>query len=298
MALKKELEELLASAFPDEKDREEQRKLLEKYPTFGEGFLRQSDYDRKMNEVKSDRQKEQEALQTARELAAKWQKWADDNKPVHENLLTEYKKISDRNKELEEIVAKAAEGGGGGGTGGGGGEPVDEKKLMERVNSEIGKRGFVSNAEVAKIVEEQAKKIAKEERDAFFKETLPNMMEYSQKLTDFSFSHRQEFNEPFDRKAFSKFVADNKLEDMDKAYDMFVGEKRTERKIKEETEKRVQAELSKRNFPGSGATPSPELGPVEARFKTGKGTDGLPADATISAAAMAAAAELRAEGKN
>lgn len=296
MALKKELEELLASAFPDEKDREEQRKLLEKYPTFGEGFLRQSDYDRKMNEVKTDRQKEQEALQTARELATKWQKWADDNKPIHENLLAEYKKITDRNKELEEQVAKAAEGGGGG-AGGGGGEPVDEKKLMDKVNAEIAKRGFVSNAEMAKIVEEQARKIAAEERAAFFKETLPNMMEYSQKLTDFSFSHRQEFNEPFDRKAFSKYVADNKIEDMDRAYDMFVGEKRTEKKIKDETEKRVQAELSKRNFPGSGAVPSPELGPIEARFKTGKGSDGLPADATISAAAMAAAAELRAENK-
>jgi hypothetical protein len=296
MALKPELEELLLT-IKDETEREAQRKLLEKYPQFGEGHLRQSDYDRKMNEVKTDREKEAIALQTARDNAAKWQKWYEDNSPRHTQLMDEYKKVSERNKELEEQVKKAAEGAGGGGATGGGGGEVDETKLMSKVQEEISKRGYVSKDDVAKIVTEEAKKMAEEERKAFFKDTLPHVLEWNQKMMDFNYEHRQEFGEPFDRKAFSKFVAEKKIEDLDEAYKAFVGDKRTENKIKTETEKRVKDELSKRNIPGTGAAPTPsEMGPLQLR-RNGKGPDGLPEDATLSAASMAAAAELRAEGK-
>jgi hypothetical protein len=173
---------------------------------------------------------------------------------------------------------------------------VDEAKLLAKVNEEVGKRGYLSRDEVMKIATEEAAKLAKAERDSFFKDTLPNVLESNQKMMDFNYEHRQEFGKVFDRKAFSKFITDNKLEDLDKAYGMFVSEARTEKKITEETEKRVKDELSKRNFPGSGAAPSSpsELGPVQIR-RAGK--DGLPPEATISEAAMAAAAEMRTEGK-
>jgi len=297
MALKKELEDLLAS-IPDEKEREEQRKLLEKYPVLSEGYLRQSDYDRKMNEVKTDREKEQEALLAARKKAAEFQKWYDENAPRHTQLMDEFKKLSEKNKDLEEQVRKAAEGSGGGGSGsGGGGGEVDETKLMSKVQEEINKRGYVSKTELGEIVAAEAKKLADQERSSFLKDTLPNVLEWNQKMMDFNYEHRQEFGEPFDRKAFSKFVADNKIEDLDTAYKAFVNDKRTENKIKTETDKRVKEELSKKNFPGSGASPAPsDLGPLQLR-RAGKGPDGLPEDATLSAAAMAAAAELRSEGK-
>lgn len=292
MPLKAELEELLAT-IEDQKVRDEQRKFLEGHPQFQEAALRQSDYDRKMNEVKTDRQKEQEALQAARDRAKKMQDWFDENKPRHDQLMEEYKKLVKKNEELEAAVAAAAAGaGGGGGTGGG---EVDETKLLAKVQEEIGKRGYVSRDDVLKIATEEATKLAKAERDSFFKDTLPNVLEWNQKMMDFNADHREEFGEKFDRKAFSKFVSDNKLEDLDKAYGLFVNDKRTEKKIKDETDKRVKDELSKRNFPGSGAAPSsPEMGPVQLR-RAGK--DGLPPEATISEAAMAAAAEMRSEGK-
>ncbi len=292
MALKPEIEALLAT-IQDEAVRNQQRKFLEDHKEFQEGYLRQSDYDRKMNEVKTDRQKEQEALQAARDSAAKWQKWADDNMPRHTQLMDEYKKLTEKNKELETAVAAAAAAGGGGGNGGGG--EVDEAKLLAKVQDEISKRGYVSRDDVTKIAVEEARKLAKEERDAFLKDTLPATIEWNQKMMDFNWDHRQEFNEPFDRKAFSKFVSEKKLEDLDEAYKMFVGDKRMEKKIKEETDKRVKDEMSKRNFPGSGPAPGPaEMGPVQTR-RAGK--DGLPPEATITEAAMAAAAELRSEGR-
>lgn len=294
MALKAELEELLAT-IQDPAVREQQRKFLEEHKQFQEAALRQSDYDRKMNEIKTDRQKEQEALQAARDSAAKWQKWADENVPRHTQLMDEFKKVTEKNKELEDAVEKAAAAAANGGGAGGGGGEVDKAKLLAEVKEEIAKRGYVSQADVQKIAIEEAGKLAKAERDSFFKDTLPNVLEWNAKMSDFNWDHRQEFNEPFDRKAFSKFVSDNKLEDLDKAYGMFVNDKRTEKKIQTETEKRVKDELSKRNLPGTGALPSAmEMGPVQTR-RAGK--DGLPPEATITEAAMAAAAELRSDGK-
>jgi hypothetical protein len=292
MALKQELEELLAS-IKDEKVREEQRKFLETYPQFAEGYLRQSDYDRKMNEVKTDRQKEQDALEKVRESEAKWKKWYEDNAPRHTQLMDEYKKVQQRATELEAQVAAAATKQNESGTGG---DVVDEAKLMAKVQEEIAKRGYVSQADVQRIASEEATKLAKQERDSFFKDTLPGVLEWNQKMMDFNYEHRQEFGEAFDRKAFSKFVSEKKIEDLDEAYKMFVGDRRTEKKIQTETEKRVKDELSKRNVPGTGASPAPDLGPLQMR-RAGKGVDGLPEDATISAAAMAAAAEMRSEGK-
>jgi hypothetical protein len=293
MALSKALEELLAT-IEDPKDREEQRKLLEKYTVLqerNEGYLRQSDYDRKMNDSKDERKREQESLEAAKARAEKLQKWADENVPKHNKMLEEYSTLTKKNEELEEAVATAATGGGGGG----GGE-VDEAKLRAKVLEEIGKRGYVSQSEVIRIATEEAKKLAAEERASFFKDTLPMSMEYGMKMNDYSYDYREEFGKKFDRIAFAKFVTEKKMNDLDEAYKLFVGDMRTEKTITTETEKRVKDELSKRNLPGSGAAPAADqMGHLEAR-RRGPG-DGLPADATISQAAMAAAAELRSEGK-
>lgn len=292
MALKPELEELLAT-ITDEKDREVQRGLLEKHQSLRESHLRQSDYDRKMNETKTDREKEQITLTAAKERAEKWDKWAKDNVPRHDNLMAEFKKVSERNIVLEEEVKKAVASTA---TGGGGGE-VDEGKLRTAVLEEVSKRGYMSAADVEKVAVEQARKLAEQERNSFFKDTLPNVLEWTQTMMEIGIEHRQEFGEAFDRKGFSQFIADKKITDLQEGYKMFVGDRRTENKIKTETEKRVKDELSKRNVPGMGALPSPaELGPLQAR-RAGKSGDGLPDDATISAASMAAAAELRSEGK-
>lgn len=295
MALKQELEDLLAQMKTSGATDEELKALrasMEKYPVLGEGYLRQSDYDRKMNDVKSERAKEQETLTAARERASNLQKWADENVPKHNNLLTEYKKLQEKNAELTEQVSKAA-GGGSGGGGEGGGGAVDEAKLMENVKAEIARRGYVSKEEIPTLIAAERDKL----REDFFKTTLPGSMEAINKMVDFNFSYRAEFGEAFDRKAFSKFVVDNKLEDWDKAYDMYVSEKRTNKKIETEVEKRVTAERSKMNLPGSGAAPAPaEMGHMESRLR-GKGADGLPAEATVSVAAAKAAEELRQEGK-
>lgn len=293
MALSKALEEMLA-LIEDQKDRDSLKVLLEKHEVLrerNEGYLRQSDYDKNFNKIKEEREQEAIALQNARDRAAKWEKWAKDNQPIHENLLTEYKKKEQQVKDLEEKVAEAAASHGNNGDKGG---EVDEAKLMERVKAEIEKRGFVSKADVTAIALEEAKKLASEREAAFFKETLPASMEYSAKMGDFAFDHREEFGERFDRTAFAKFVTDKKINDLDDAYKQFVTDRRTEKKIKEETDKRVQAELSKRNLPGTGVAPSLEMGPIQMR-RSGK--DVLPADATIADAVAKAAEELRAEGK-
>ena len=65
MALSKALEDLLKQV-QDENDRKALQTNFEKYGFFQEKFqdgLRQSDYDRLMNQTKTEREKEQELLQ-------------------------------------------------------------------------------------------------------------------------------------------------------------------------------------------------------------------------------------------
>lgn len=298
MALKPELEALLAT-IEDEKDRAEARKLMEKYPTnFADGYLRQADYDRNMNAAKEARAKEQAEVETYKANSKKWQDWADRNVPKHEQLTTEYAKVQTERDALKVQVEKAAAAasGGGGGNGGGGGE-VDPEKLMARVNAELATRGYLTQAETAKIVGEEARKIAAEERKAFFDQTLPNTMSYIFRMNDLAADHKTEFNERFDRAAFAKFQVDSKVDDVDKAYELYVAEKRKDAWKKSETERITRDVSSRQGVPGTGASPAPELGPVQVNRL--KKMPDLPDNAVIgdNSAAMAAAAELRAENK-
>src|SRR5437879_3896263 len=152
MALTKALNELLAT-IEDEKDRGVLREQLEKHTPLQERFegnLRQSDYDRMMNSMKAEREKEKLAVEEARANAEKWQKWADENVPKHNDLLEKYKTVEQERAELAEKVKVAAAG-----NQQANGEQVDANELMKRVDSEISKRGYMTESQIAKMVNEQ-----------------------------------------------------------------------------------------------------------------------------------------------
>lgn len=292
MALAKELEELLGT-LENEEDRKSARSLLEKYEPLRGGYLRQNDYDRKMNEVKTQREQEQDQIKKYKENSERWQKWSEENVPKHTHLLTEYEKVQARNQELEEAAKKAAAAAG---NGAGGDGAVNEEELQRKIEERIGKRGYLTNQEVMKIATEEAQKLANQEREKFMKETLPSILDYDQTLFELTLRHRDEFGAMLDRKTFSKFVAEGKFDDLYKAYDQFTAEKKNE-KWKEDERKKIEADLkSKMHFPATGAPPAPELGVIEARKAK---VITVPEDSKIgdNAAAYAAAQELRSEGK-
>ena len=288
MPLTKALNELLAT-IEDEKDRGVLREQLEKHTPLQERFegnLRQSDYDRMMNSTKAEREKEKLAVEEARANAEKWQKWADENVPKHNDLLEKYKTVEQERVALEEKVKAAAT------TTTTNGEQVDANELMKRVDSEINKRGYMTQAEIGKLVNDQARKIADEERNAFFKETLPGVMKYTIQVNQLHFKHRDEFKEPLDFDAFAKFQAEQKIADPEAAYNQFVADKRVEMRVQSAVAAKERELQTKFNLPGTGAPPAPQLGVLEARQRAGN----KPIDENAPAWVQAAA-ELRTEGK-
>ena len=305
MPLPKPLEDLLKQV-QDENDRKALQANFEKYNFFVDKFsdgLRQSDYDSRMNQVKTEREKEQELVAGYQATSKKWGDWAATNVPKHDDLVKKYGELETKVKTLEEekdlAVAAAAAKAGEGGT------PVDAKELARNVDEIIARRGYVSQSEMQKIVAEQTEKqvsdAGQKYRENFYKQDLPGMMSYLLSMNNLQFQHMNEFKSGLDTKAFAKFMADNKIDSPDEAYKQFTSEARDKMRTEQLTEK-IRADVekefaSKFNLPGSGASPMPELGVVQAR-QLGK-TPNIPenAEAGDNRLAYAAAAELRSEGR-
>jgi hypothetical protein len=290
MALSKAVLEMLAT-ITDENDRKEMQAKFEKYETViqgrFDGNLRQEDYDRKMNESKK-------TVETLEATAKKWQEWADRNVPKHENLLKSYEEEQKKRQAVEEEVAKLKASGGGSG-GGNGNVTVDEQELLKKVNAEVEKRGYVSKADMEAIVKAEAVKLAEEKTKELTETTLPAWANFNAQVTDAQLQYRDEFGKHLDRKAFIKYINDEKIPDVPKAYERFVEADRAkikEAKMREEIEKDVRSKLS---IPGTGAVPTPELGAMQLMLDRNKGVKVPDMPAELGAAA--AAAELRAEGK-
>jgi hypothetical protein len=259
-----------------------------------DGRLRQSDYDRFLNENK-------QRLKYADDM----KKWADTNVPKHEKLTKDFADLEALNRDLETKVtdyrdqlAKAAAGG-----------DVDEATLSARIETRVKELGYVPKAEMEAIIRQEAGKLADEKvktevearTNTFLTQTWPAVQAINQAVIMKSFSHMKEFGEPLnddDVTAISKIMTERNLQDPRKAYDIWIEPKRTAKTIEAEVEKRVQAKLSESaGFPGVSGQPMMELGPVQLKH-AGKIPE-LPEGTKLgdNAAAMAAAAELRSESK-
>lgn len=295
MALSKAMEDMLAT-MKDEKAREVFRAQLEADPAIREHFegnLRQSDYDRQMNASKTE-------LETLRGLQAKakeWETWAKENVPKHEKLVLD---SAAKDREIEELKAKAGGaggngGGGNGGAGGGGYEGLSEAEIIKKVETQIATKGYVSKTEM----ETAMKAIADERQKQFLETTFPSTMAWQNSMIELQFQHRDEFKKPLDPLAFSKFLVEKKIADPKQGYELFVSEDRQkirETTLRDEIEKDIR---SKMGLPGTGALPAPELGPLQARLQ-GKPPVEIP-DGTVPGdgrMASLAAQELRTEGRS
>lgn len=297
MALNKALEDLLAQV-TDEAERNTMRQSFEKHTFLQgrfEGNLRQEDYDRQMNKAKTDREAEAALVKQYETEKTKWVDWANKNVPKFHEMEKSYDTLKAEKDALEaekaELVLRVASGAGDGAT-------VDPKDLMDKVNAEILKRGFVSSKDTERIAVEQAQKLLQQERDAFYSKAVPGLLAEAAGMNELQFRHRDEFGgKPLNQGEFAKFRAEKKIADMGEAYDRFTAAAREEVKFekvrKEAYEAAEKKFASERNLPGSGAPPTPsEYGPLQRLSMEGK----LDVDPNVSGAA-AAANSLRSEGK-
>ncbi|MCH8819613.1 MAG: hypothetical protein IIB03_04745 [Acidobacteria bacterium] len=95
-----------------------------------------------------------------------------------------------------------------------------------------------------------------------------------------------------------KFAQEKNIQNLDDAYSNMTHDEASEvreKEIREDERKKIMSQQGHATD-GNGFA-SPTLGHLQARVQRGKHDDGLPEDATVTEAAQAAAAELRAEGK-
>lgn len=291
MALTKELEVLIAELEKvDPAGAKEQAALLEKFPQLQtavkDGVLRQSDYDRFMNEGKGK-------IAKAEQYAGEWKTWSETNVPKHKKLVEDYTTLEQRNKELQaqvEAAAAAAR------TNGDGEGTVSEAELMSKVEARLAKLGPVTKEEVGQIVIQEAGKLLQTERDNFFKTTFPMATEFMMNAVDARIDYEKEFGKPLDRKAFADFMTEKKISDPKEAYQQFVQPQRTEKEIQRRVQEERDKDKSRAGVPGTSSS-APEMGPLQIKISAKDPLAGKDVEVGDNQAAYAAAAELRAEGK-
>lgn len=285
----------------------EQRALLEKYPSLQkpteEGVMRQSDYDKKMNETKSQI-----------EYGKTMKDWADKNLPKYDAVIAERdaavaratraeEDVKKAQKALDEKVIAAASASG-----------VDPDKLADAVRAKIGGE-YVPKSELARLVKDEADKLVKDglklATDTFYSQDVPRLAGLNAALTEGQNRYFKEFGEFVDPEAYvahlsaagDKYMTDGKF-DRAKAYNAFVGQKRSEAgraaEIEKEAQKRADAIMAERGvaggFPGTSGPP----GPIQVRLNAKSADDPLfggKMELGDGGAAAAAAAELHLEGK-
>lgn len=270
--------------------------------TLQEGWLRQQDYDKQSNEWKK-------SVEKAEKLAQARQDWFTENKPIHDAALESNRALEaekqqwlEQQTELQRKLSeaetrRAAEGG----------DTVDAAELERRVQEQATKAGWMSKTEMSALINEEAGKLAREEAGKLFKtelevarkqlweESLPIMANTAVDLAEIAVDHMGEFKSHLDRKAFSDFMVENKITDSKKGYEQFVSPVRADRDFKAKVEAEVQQRISGMTVNGSLPVPGgPQpKGALQMRLEK---EQQAPTAHTPSAAAAAAAAEMRAEG--
>jgi hypothetical protein len=268
MALSQAVEAALTSAKMTDEYRKIMRDVLEANPDLQGGWLRQSDYDRSMNALKSDKARNDQWFKDSNEkyvqmetqvasLAAEksdleFKIQSGHYSPEQENLLLkELKTVKDTLSGLD-------------------GRFVGTETLQDTLRTEA--QGVVSflSASIFDIVD-----IAEEYRNEFGKSFTK---EDRQGLIDYCEGENKKGNPVNLQQAYKmKYAADI--------------DKHKEDRIRQEV---IKEERTRNNMPISGE-PAP-IGHLQMKFQ-GKTSDNLPVDASMDAVQAAAAASLRAEGK-
>jgi hypothetical protein len=253
MPLDAALEELLGT-ITDESDRTVLRTQLEKHEPLRKGYLRQAEFSRKMNDV-------DEELKQGRVYKIEYERVKDIANKNVDFYETEKAKADRLEAELTAATAKAASVAG-----------IDVNDLETKVAAKILANPHLSQAGIAALIATEATKL----QQAFFNETLPNTMTWVSDMARVERRFEKEWGEEIDRKAFSKFMVDEKIAEPEKALESFTAARRQEKAIEQAKKDAVAAHLkstANEGMPGTGAPPySGPVGPVQAKIQAANGS--------------------------
>ena len=292
----------------------DERKLIDntltKHPELKEGWLRQDDYSRKLNEFKTKTTEYEAAATRAAELEA----WADRNVPIWDHL--EEVGIIDKDTgeelwtkqksalelQLEEAKKAAVAGG-----------DMDPAELDKRVREIVQANGGVTKEEYKALIASEGKKLAEEvfteqwkgKETKFNEETIPFVAGFSAATAVVA--------NRFERETGEKWTADRQ-KDMyavmaaEKNFDPFAVEEKLMApfKAKKDEEARIEKRARElaatmRGMPGGGdedfiPVVESQKGALRQMLERSAGESG-DIESLIQGKAREAAAELRSEGK-
>lgn len=273
-----ELEEAIKGTTGDDAYKENLRQAFIANPQLASGWLRQSDYDRNLNQMKKS-QKD----------------WFDKNNAEFATMQTQKndleRKTNEQESQIKELESRISSGDY---------TPAQEAAMVKEVGT---LKATIEN--LNKNFESLNTRFV--DRDTLGKEAqtvvsfiTSNIFE----LNDIQFDHQGTFGKAFGREERQKLIdhaeAENKKGNaitLRQAYDdLYSKDVRAIEDKKIEDRVRVE-ERTRNNLPISGDV-APILGPVQARLQGAKFVDNLAENAPMDAVAAAAAASLRAEGKS
>ena len=238
-------DEILNGLVSDADDREVLESLASKYPDIKNGWLRQSDYSRKLDSFR-DTEKKVEA----------WNKWAEDNWDTENNAPK--MEIYWRNKaqELESQV----------------GTDMTFDEIKNFTDNFLTERGVMTKNDFESAINSKAAEIDKGFQGSAY---------FSAVIAEKTAEHLSEFGKPLKVREFIGKLGEYGTNDLDAAYDRYVLEERKTREEKqleekierirnEEREKAKQEVLSQ--LPNNGGLPIDQgesiAGHLEARVRS------------------------------
>jgi hypothetical protein len=203
MAVKNGFDALLEK-LGDANDTSALQSLASKYPVLKESILMQSDYSRKMDEV---RDKLKEAEVNAQALKG-WESWRDENYDDQAKATKAEIALRAQAQELQEKL-NAIEG-----------NEMTAEQMQAHLDSLLAGKGFMPKADVEKVLADKTKE---------FEDRLFAVTSLTSALVPLSTKHFQEFGEPLDVEEMFKIGNEKKLSDPKSAYDAMVAGRRAER---------------------------------------------------------------------
>lgn len=254
------------------------KEISEEIPDIRGGWLRQSDYSKKMNDLSEEKKQ----LQTDLEQLQNWRSWRRDNWDDDQNMTNaereKLQEIEALNSELE--VLKAAQEAG-----------MTFDEVSQYISKELDKKQVVTRDYIDK--EFRSKLVDQDFYAKDVKEKLNNIangMEYLYEETfPLGFSHRDEFGEVLKPRDLIVFANENGIKDIGKAYEAWVAPRRNEAQKKKTEEMVAKAKqegreeaLKTQAMGQNGRMPTdsgaPQMGHMEAKLRAVKqeGEEGSP----------------------
>lgn len=238
-------DEILNGLVSDSDDREVLEALASKYPDIKNGWLRQSDYSRKLDSFRD----------TERKVEA-WNKWAEDNWDAENNAPKMEVYWRNKAQELESQV----------------GTDMTFDEIKNFTEGFLSERGVMTRNDFESAINSKAADIDRGFQGSAY---------FSAVIAEKTAEHLSEFGRPLKVREFIGKLGEYGTNDLDAAYDRYVqeerktrDEKQLEEKIErirsEEREKAKQEVLSQ--LPNSGGLPidqgEPIAGHLEARVRS------------------------------